>query len=258
MDEVTKKIANGETFKERKKALQELSAQLQQDVKLGHIQSINEGLKVIYEDEGHEVLKSFEGWKKEGKRIKKGEKALMLWGAPRAGHNKETGEEYSYYPVKYVFSDKQVWENEAEYSTVDSVRLVREPSQIRRVKIGCSVDINSFVRNFYGDDLLIQESVWAVFLDRGNNTIGYSRISLGGISSATVEIRLILKYAIGTLASGVILVHNHPSGACAPSSQDNAITRRLKDAAKLMDIVLLDHIIITQHTYYSYADNGIL
>ncbi|MDE5812195.1 MAG: JAB domain-containing protein, partial [Muribaculaceae bacterium] len=81
-------------------------------------------------------------------------------------------------------------------------------------------------------------------------------ISRGGTASTVVDIKLIIKSAINRLSASIILVHNHPSGTLHPSSQDDNITRRIKAAAEMMDIRLLDHVIISPTGFYSYSDNG--
>ncbi len=105
---------------------------------------------------------------------------------------------------------------------------------------------------------LNHEETWALILDRSNKVVSTMQVSRGGISGTVVDIRLILREAINHFASGIILGHNHPSHNCTPSPQDTAITRKLKEAAKWMDIILLDHIIVCGEKYYSYADNGLI
>lgn len=105
---------------------------------------------------------------------------------------------------------------------------------------------------------LNHEETWALLTDRSNKVIGSLQVSRGGISGTVVDIRLILREAIMRYASGIILGHNHPSGQCCPSTQDTQITRKLKDAAKYMDILLLDHIIVCGDSYFSFADEGLI
>lgn len=100
------------------------------------------------------------------------------------------------------------------------------------------------------------EELWIALTNRSNQVIRKVKVSQGGINNASADLRLILKEAINTLASGIILCHNHPSGTTRPSPQDDALTERLQNAAKLMDILLLDHIVLTDNEYYSYADEG--
>ncbi|HBX20727.1 MAG TPA: hypothetical protein DEF88_09815 [Porphyromonadaceae bacterium] len=95
-------------------------------------------------------------------------------------------------------------------------------------------------------------------LDHSNQVISPLLVSRGGISGTVVDVRLILREALNDYASGIILGHNHPSGSCKPSEQDIRVTKKLKEAAALMEISLLDHLIIADAVYYSFADEGIL
>jgi len=103
---------------------------------------------------------------------------------------------------------------------------------------------------------LPHEELWAALLNRSGKVIEKIRISQGGATETTADIRIILKAAITSLASSIVLCHNHPSGNATPSVQDDALTRKLRSAAKLLDISLSDHIIIADTKYYSYADEG--
>lgn len=103
---------------------------------------------------------------------------------------------------------------------------------------------------------LKHEEVWVLFLNRANKVVKNIQISKGGLTATVVDIRLIMKEGIQTLASAMVLCHNHPSGNTHPSDDDDQITKRLKDAGHIMDIRLLDHIIICDNSYYSYMDTG--
>ena len=105
---------------------------------------------------------------------------------------------------------------------------------------------------------LNHEETWALLTDRSNQVISTLQVSRGGIAGTVVDIRLILREALTRYATGLFLGHNHPSGNLAPSPQDVSITKKLKEAALYMDIVLLDHIIVGGDAYFSFADEGIL
>src|SRR5690554_141940 len=105
---------------------------------------------------------------------------------------------------------------------------------------------------------LNHEETWAVLTDRSNKIVSRFKVSSGGISGTVVDIRLILREAVNKYASGIFLGHNHPSENCRPSPQDEQITKKLKEAARWMDIVLLDHIIVCGNRYFSFADEGII
>ncbi len=101
------------------------------------------------------------------------------------------------------------------------------------------------------------EECWVLYLNRANKLIFKEKISKGGINATIIDIRLIIKRAIEKLASAIIMVHNHPSGNPIPGEQDKKQTKILKDAASMLDISLLDHIIIAGNNFYSFSDEGI-
>ena len=106
-------------------------------------------------------------------------------------------------------------------------------------------------------DITIEE-FWVIYLNRSNRIIDKKRISQGGINGTVTDIKVIMKNAIEMLASSFIICHNHPSGNLTPSTADHEITKKIKEAAGLMDIQLLDHIIVTDKSHYSFADEGII
>ncbi len=105
---------------------------------------------------------------------------------------------------------------------------------------------------------LPHEEFWILFLNRANKIIAIERLSQGGINATVIDVRLLLKHAINHLASAIIVCHNHPSGGLKPSEQDIGITKKIKQSAHLVDINLLDHIIVADKGYFSFADEGIL
>lgn len=121
-------------------------------------------------------------------------------------------------------------------------------------QIKCSTDIYNIMRIKL--ERLEYEEFWVLYLSRSNRIIYEECMSKGGVSGTITDIRLILKRALELLASGIILVHNHPSGNLRPSPDDDRITTKTKEAAKLLDINVLDHLIITPTSYFSYNDNG--
>lgn len=120
------------------------------------------------------------------------------------------------------------------------------------VKIELASDVNKFARQFYHEDLGIYESFFIMLLDRRNIVTGWAKISQGGVAGTVVDLKIVLKYAIDCLASGVIFVHNHPSGNLDPSQADINLTNKAKEALKLLDINLLDHLIISDTTNQSF------
>ncbi len=102
------------------------------------------------------------------------------------------------------------------------------------------------------------EEFWMLLLNRSNKVIEKTKISQGGVGGTVIDAKLILKAALEKLASGIVLCHNHPSGNLKPSQPDIEITRKLKSAAGFMDIKVLDHMIVADHSYFSFSDEGIL
>jgi len=123
-------------------------------------------------------------------------------------------------------------------------------------QIKCSKDVFDLMSPFLSD--LPHEEFWILFLNRSNKVINRMKLSQGGISGTVTDVRMVMKKAIEYLASGIIVCHNHPSGNLSPSESDSRITQKIKEAGNIMDIQLLDHLIITDKDYYSFADNGLM
>lgn len=123
-------------------------------------------------------------------------------------------------------------------------------------KISGSKDVFELFHPLLGD--LNHEEFWILLLSRSNRVLDRVRISQGGISGTIIDTRIILKNAVDRLSSSIILCHNHPSGNLKPSDADIRITNKLKDSAQIMDINLIDHIIVADNSYFSFADEGLL
>lgn len=142
--------------------------------------------------------------------------------------------------------------------TIETYRIVKDKTDFNSVKIIGSADAANFIRNFYLGDIGVFESFYLLLLNRSNNTTGYVKISQGGIEGTVTDLRIIAKYAIEGLATAVIIAHNHPSGNLQPSDADISMTRRIKEALGILDISVMDHLILTEDSYYSFADEGML
>lgn len=143
-------------------------------------------------------------------------------------------------------------------SNLEKISLVKEKTDFKRVKVTSSKDAKDVIKQFYFDDIEIFESMFILLLNRSNNTIGYAKISQGGTAGTVVDIKIVAKYALESLASSVILAHNHPSGRLEASNADKKITEKIKKGLEIFDIRLLDHLILTKESYFSFADEGIL
>ena len=102
------------------------------------------------------------------------------------------------------------------------------------------------------------ESFYVILLSRGNHVLGVCKISLGSVSGTVADPKKIFQTALKANASAIIISHNHPSGQTKPSVNDNEITKKCKEAGRFLDMPVLDHIILTRDSYFSYADEGML
>jgi DNA repair protein RadC len=125
---------------------------------------------------------------------------------------------------------------------------------VQEKKVRSSSDVYEIFHSLLSD--LNHEEFWVLYLNRSNKIVSRQRISQGGISGTITDVRLIMKTAIELLSSSIVVCHNHPSGNREPSEADIRITGKIKEAAAFFDITLLDHIIVTDSGYYSFADNG--
>ena len=145
-------------------------------------------------------------------------------------------------------------------SNVAEVKL-RYSTRVRasdRVQIKCSDDAEQLIREFWKDDMEHVESMKLILLNRANRVLGVTTISTGSTTGTVVDNKIIFQYALKANASGLILVHNHPSGNLRPSAADKNITRKVREAGKLFNIQLLDHLIITPYDgFLSFADEGL-
>ncbi len=126
-------------------------------------------------------------------------------------------------------------------------------------KITNSRNAADFIRRtFRAGSLELQEHFITLYLNQANEILGYYNHTIGGINATIADRRLILATALASASVGILVSHNHPSGNLTPSQPDLDLTKKLKEGAKILDIQLLDHIIITKNGYYSFADEGVL
>lgn len=251
----------------KRQLLKEISATAKTAVQFGKAESVNEAIIDIYKAQGlGQVFKTFKEWTESGFSIKKGEKALLVWGRPRTKKQDDEKDGYSFFPIAFVFSELQVIDNSK------NLNIVGEPGQ----KYGCSEiqisykksdyqfalpiisnskQANELLKPFY-KNIEHHESFYVLFLNHGAKPIGVYHHSTGGTASTVVDVKIILQTALKCHASSMILSHNHPSGNLQPSEIDLKLTTRIKNAAELLDISVRDHLILTHSEYYSFADEG--
>ena len=127
---------------------------------------------------------------------------------------------------------------------------------IKLPKITSSNDVFKLMQSYIGD--LQHEEFWVLYLNNSNKVIGKYQASKGGLTATIVDVRLLFKKALEFASVGIIVCHNHPSGKLQPSKSDIDLTQKIKEAGVTLDIKLLDHLIITEKAYFSFADEGIL
>jgi len=135
-------------------------------------------------------------------------------------------------------------------------RRRRGEEALEKKKITSSTSVFELMQPVIGE--LEHEEFWIIYVNNSNKIIQKNQLSKGGITGTLVDVRLVLKNALEVGATGLILSHNHPSGTLRPSEADKQITQKLKLAAQSLDIKVLDHLIITEKAYFSFADENIL
>ncbi|WP_194766118.1 RadC family protein [Tamlana sp. I1] len=135
-------------------------------------------------------------------------------------------------------------------------RRRRGEEALQRKTITSSQSVFELMQPIIGE--LQHEEFWIIYLNNSNKVIHKNQLSKGGITGTLVDVRLVLKVALEVGATGLILAHNHPSGTLVPSEADKQITQKLKTAAQSLDIKVLDHLIITEQAYFSFADETLL
>ena len=155
---------------------------------------------------------------------------------------------------KNLFTQDQVCHsNLAEIEIKYSTRV--KPSEMD--KIVTSNEAYEILKKIY-PNLEHREYFYMLCLNRNNKVLGYSLISMGGLSSTVVDVRIIFQTALKASACSIILSHNHPSGNLTPSEADKDINKKIKEAGRLLHIPVLDHLILTPETFLSFADEGLM
>ncbi len=147
------------------------------------------------------------------------------------------------------------WSKVAEVELVYKTRVKASERPLIKSSKDC---YETFLKVWDKNKLEFQEEFKVLLLNRGNRVTGVYEASSGGMTGTVADPRLILAAAIKGLAVSIILSHNHPSGALTPSRADEELTAKIKEAAKYLDIKVLDHVIITSEGYYSFADEGLI
>ena len=160
--------------------------------------------------------------------------------------------------IKQLMAFKGIGEAKAISITaaLEIGRRRRLEEGLKLEKITSSRSVYNIMQPILGE--LPHEEFWILYLNNSNKVIQKNQLSKGGITGTLVDVRLVLKNALETGATALILCHNHPSGTLKPSQADKDITQKLKTAAQSLDIKVLDHLIVIEKAYFSFADENML
>ena len=148
-----------------------------------------------------------------------------------------------------------------EITQVAELSVSYKPAIADKPIIKSALNAYTVLKEFFSPDTIqLNEKFVVMFLNRRNRVLGVFPVSVGGISSTVVDLRLIFSVALKILSTGLVLAHNHPSGCLKPSQNDIDLTLKIKEAAKYLDISIMDHIILSGDPagYLSFADEGII
>lgn len=164
--------------------------------------------------------------------------------------------------AKFTVSDLTKFKGIGEAKAISIVAALelgrRRKSEeiLEKVQVSSSNQVYEYIKSVLTD--LPHEEFWIVILNRANKIIGKQLIGRGGVSQTTADVKVIFKKSIDKLASAIILAHNHPSGNLKPSPSDISLTKKVVEGANLLDLKVLDHLIIGDGNYLSFADEGLI
>ena len=141
---------------------------------------------------------------------------------------------------------------------VDEITISYKRNNDYKIKILSSREASEVARSIIGDNIEYKEYFYVIALNNSNQVLGVKKISSGGITGTMVDIRIIFQTLLKAHSTSFIIFHNHPSGTLVASNADKQITRKIKHASELLEIKLLDHIIVTKESFFSFADENML
>ena len=150
---------------------------------------------------------------------------------------------------------------QTDWTKVSEVELVYKLKikAADRPQIKCSMDAYALLKMIWNSGTIeLREEFKVMFLNRANRVLGIYELSEGGVTGTVADPRLLFAAALKANACALMIAHNHPSGNCKPSRADEELTQKIAAGAKLLDMKLLDHLLITTEEYYSFADEGLL
>ncbi|KQR94224.1 DNA repair protein [Chryseobacterium sp. Leaf180] len=146
-----------------------------------------------------------------------------------------------------------------KFNIVNEIKLSYSRKGNSERTISSSMDaVDIFRAHFDGDEMDYRESFFALYLNQANKVLGIRKISECGISSTLVDVRIVMQAGLLCNASGIIVAHNHPSGNLNPSTADIKMTNQIREAGKILNMNVLDHVILTSDAHFSFADDGLM
>lgn len=139
-----------------------------------------------------------------------------------------------------------------------TVNYKRPDTASNMKKITSSLDACVIFKSIWSDQIEYREESYLLLVNRANKLLGYLKLSEGGITETIIDLKMVLQTALKCNAQAFIIAHSHPSGNLRPSTADISLTKKLKEAGKLLELELLDHLIITAEGYFSFADEGLI
>ena len=138
-------------------------------------------------------------------------------------------------------------------------RIVGEKTKLPAPQLRTSADVSDYCRKYlYDGDIYVQESLYVLMFNNNLELNGFAQISSGAMNCCFCDMKILCRYVIEQMCSGVIIVHNHPSGKTIPSAQDKELCSKIKGAMSVLDIRLLDFLIITDESHVSFCDEGLI
>ena len=149
---------------------------------------------------------------------------------------------------------------EIDYSVIPEIAVSYSDTVLtsERVTIHRSHDANEIFRQKFQSFMQHHEEFWVMYLNSANKVMGIYQASKNGITNAYVDIRIVLQIALKTNTTGIVAAHNHPSSSVNPSPEDKRLTKKIQEACEILNIKLLDHLIVSEERYFSFADERLL
>lgn len=178
--------------------------------------------------------------------------------ADNINYNTQTGQHSFFSAQAPRFAPELIYPGDGQVAEIELVYKTRVKVADRKTIYTSTAAAHLFRQQWNENTLELQEEMKVLFLNRANHVLAFLSLCAGGMTGTVADIRLIMIAALRTGAHAILLCHNHPSGNLQPSKADMQLTQQIKDAARLLDMRLADHIILTRESHYSFMDEGVI